>query len=159
MSKRRGRGEGPIYQRQDGRWVGVVELGWHNGKRRRKSVYGRTKKEALTELREAQRKAAEGTLVVSERTTVEQFLTSWLETVRPTVRPGTWRRYEQYMRVHAVPAIGRVRLTKLARQDLQRLYADRLTAGVSTQSMVHLHRTLHRALGQALSGAWPHATS
>ncbi|MGH8903791.1 MAG: tyrosine-type recombinase/integrase [Egibacteraceae bacterium] len=54
------------------------------------------------------------------------------------------------MRVHAVPAIGRVRLSKLAPQHLQRLYADRLTAGVSAQSVVHLHRTLHRALGQAL---------
>jgi len=150
MSARRDRGEGAVFQRPDGRWEARLELGWADGKRQRKFVYGRTKKEALAKLREAQRQAAEGTLVVSERTTVEQFLTSWLESVQPTLRPATWRRYEQYVRLHTVPTLGRVRLAKLGPQHLQRLYADRLKAGVSAQSVVHLHRTLHRALSHAL---------
>ncbi len=46
--------------------------------------------------------------------------------------------------------LGRVQLTKLTPQHLQRLYAARLAAGVSAQSVVHLHRMLHRALSQAL---------
>lgn len=150
MSKRRSRGDGAVFQRADGRWEGRVDLGWQEGKRRRKFVYGRTKAEALAKLREAQRLAAEGALVVSERTTVEQFLSSWLEAVRPTLRPGTWRRYEQYVRVHAVPVIGRVKLAKLTPQHLQRLYAQRIAAGAAPQTVVHLHRTLHRALHQAL---------
>jgi integrase len=149
-ARRRGKGEGAVSKRSDGRWEARLELGWQDGKRRRKSVYGRTKKEALTELREAQRQASEGTLVVSEQTTVEQFLCSWLEAVRPTLRPGTWRRYEQYVRVHTVPTLGRIRLAKLTAQHLQRLYAARLAAGISAQSVVHLHRMLHRALGQGL---------
>ena len=33
MSKRRGRGEGSIVQRADGRWLAGVDLGWHNGRR------------------------------------------------------------------------------------------------------------------------------
>jgi integrase len=150
MSTRRGKGEGAVFQRPDGRWEARLELGWQDGKRQRKFVYGRTKKEALTKLREAQRQAAEGTLVVSERTTVEEFLTSWLEAVRPTLRASTWRRYEQYVRVHAVPVIGRVKLSKLTPQHLHRLYTNRLAAGASAQTVVHLHRTLHRALNQAL---------
>jgi integrase len=150
MSKRRSRGDGAVFQRADGRWEGRLDLGWQDGKRRRKFVYGRTKAEALAKLRQAQRQAAEGTLVVSERTTVEQFLKSWLDAVRPTLRPGTWRRYEQYVRVHTVPVIGRVKLAKLTPQHLQRLYTLRLTAGAAPQTVVHLHRTLHRALNQAL---------
>ena len=35
MSKRRGHGEGAIYQRSDGRWVASVDLGWEAGRRRR----------------------------------------------------------------------------------------------------------------------------
>ena len=37
---RRGRGEGSITQRADGRWMARVDLGWQDGKRRYKSVYG-----------------------------------------------------------------------------------------------------------------------
>jgi integrase len=150
MSKRRSRGDGAVFQRADGRWEGRLDLGWQDGKRRRKFVYGRTKAEVLTKLREAQRLATEGTLVVTERTTVAEFLASWLEAAQPTLRASTWRRYEQYVRVHAVPVIGRVKLSKLTPQHLHRLYTNRLAAGASAQTVVHLHRTLHRALNQAL---------
>ena len=34
MAKRRGHGEGSIYQREsDGKWVGSIDLGYVNGKR------------------------------------------------------------------------------------------------------------------------------
>lgn len=50
--KRRGRGEGAVYQRaSDGLWVGMLDLGIVGGKRRRKTVYGRTKREVREELR------------------------------------------------------------------------------------------------------------
>ena len=39
---RRAHGEGSIYQRSDGRWCATVDLGWTDGKRRRKSAYGPT---------------------------------------------------------------------------------------------------------------------
>lgn len=32
-ARRRGRGEGSICQRPDGRWMGRVDLGWRDGKR------------------------------------------------------------------------------------------------------------------------------
>ncbi len=58
--------------------------------------------------------------------------------------------YEQYVRLHAVPEIGRIRLSRLAPRDLQRLYARRLAAGSSPTTVAHLHAMLHRALGQAV---------
>jgi hypothetical protein len=49
--KRRGRGEGSVFQREDGVWVGSLSLGLTaGGKRNRKTVYGATKKEVLDEL-------------------------------------------------------------------------------------------------------------
>jgi len=66
------------------------------------------------------------------------------------VRPQTHRRYEQYVRLHAVPVIGRVSLSKLSPLHLQRLYKETVGAsGLSTTSVRHLHAVLHRALGQA----------
>ena len=37
---RRGQGEGSVFQRADGRWVAKLDLGWENGKRKRKEFYG-----------------------------------------------------------------------------------------------------------------------
>jgi hypothetical protein len=49
-TRRRGKGEGSITQRPDGRWVARVDLGWQEGKRRRKAVYGRTRREVADKL-------------------------------------------------------------------------------------------------------------
>jgi hypothetical protein len=42
QKKWRGRGEGLIRQRPDGRWEARLDLGWQGGKRVRKTLYGRT---------------------------------------------------------------------------------------------------------------------
>ena len=42
MTLRRSRGEGSIMKRSDGRWMAQVDLGWQDGKRRRKTLSGRT---------------------------------------------------------------------------------------------------------------------
>jgi integrase len=82
--------------------------------------------------------------------TVEEFLSRWLADVRPSLRPRTWERYEQYARLHAVPSIGRIRLSALGPDDVQHLYAERLAAGCSPTTVLHLHRFLHRALDRAV---------
>ncbi len=47
---KRGQNEGSIYKRQDGRWVGVLSLGYVNGKRKRKTFYGTTRREVQERL-------------------------------------------------------------------------------------------------------------
>jgi hypothetical protein len=58
MGKRRGKGEGSIYQRDDGLWIGVVDLGWEGGKRRRKYVAAKTQAEAASRVREMRSKVS-----------------------------------------------------------------------------------------------------
>lgn len=152
MAKRRGHGEGSIYQRsRDGRWVASIDLGYVDGKRKRKRTIHRTRKEAgeaLSKLRQAKR---EGRMVaVDGRTTVASYLDDWLETaVKTSVKPSTYKRYESLVRLHVKPQVGKKRLGSLKALDLQRLYADRLEK-LSPQSVVHLHRVVHRALKQAV---------
>ena len=53
--KRRGRGEGTIYQRPNGLWVAMNSVGVdHEGRRIRRSVSGRTKAEVQRKLRDLQ---------------------------------------------------------------------------------------------------------
>ena len=77
-TRRRGRGEGSIVQRADGRWMARVDLGWCDGKRRSKAIYGRTRRAVATALRDALKEAEQGTLVADERQTVGEFLARWL---------------------------------------------------------------------------------
>ena len=83
------------------------------------------------------------------RLTVAEFLQQWLEAHKAAVRPRTWTRYEEYVRRHAIPAIGQVALSKLTPQRLQQLYADRLQVGLSPSTVHHLHAVLRTALAQA----------
>ena len=70
MKKRRGHGEGSVYQRQDGRWAGVLDLGSSGGKRQRKTVYGKTQAEVIQKLRSAHTAVAAGLPLPAERQTV-----------------------------------------------------------------------------------------
>ena len=145
MARKRANGEGSIYERADGRWEGAVSIG--SGRRRR--FYGRTHTEVRRKLAEVQRALQDGLPLTPERQTVGQYLEAWLDAARPTVRPQTHKRYEEYVRLHAVPALGRVALAKLTPLHLQRLYKERLESGLSPTTVRHLHAVLHRALGQA----------
>ena len=49
--RRRANGEGAVYRpASDGLWVGMLDLGIVDGRRRRKTVYGQTEREALQKL-------------------------------------------------------------------------------------------------------------
>ena len=76
---RRGWGEGAVYRRtSDGQWVGSVELGRdHRGRRRRRTVYGRTKREALDKLDIARRDRRRGLEPIDQRLTTGEWLDRW----------------------------------------------------------------------------------
>jgi len=145
--KRRGHGEGTIYRRQDGRWVASITL--ETG--RRKTFYGKTRKEVQEKLKIALREQQQGTLVTAPQQTVKQFLDDWLENShKQNVRPRSHERYEQIVRLHIIPYIGKVQLQKLAPQQLKKLYADKLKEGLSAITVTATHNLLHRALDDAV---------
>lgn len=79
MASRRGHGEGSIYRRADGRWVGAVDLGWRDGKRIRRHYSGTTRKEVADVVAVAQQARRVGMLPPRKPPTVAQFLDMWLD--------------------------------------------------------------------------------
>src|SRR5262245_47555945 len=77
------------------------------------------------------------------------FFEEWLLSISHSVKPSTLRRYGEYVRLHATPAFGDVRLTRLSPSDLERLYVAKLEDGLAPRSVLHLHMALHRALRHA----------
>ena len=150
MSSRRGHGEGSIYKRKDGRWAGTVEMGHEGGRRKRKTVYGATRAEVVKKAKGVKAAQDQGLSPADDRLTVGAYLTWWLSEIEPTVQASTHQRYEQLVRLHAVPVIGSTKLSRLTPDHLQNLYSDRLRAGQSEQSVKHLHRMLHTALKRAV---------
>lgn len=146
MVGKRGHGEGTIYKRDDGRWLAQMTL--PDGKR--KSFYGRTRAEVATKLTDALRDARKGLPIIGERQILAQHLAIWLETIKMQRKPKTYRSYEQLIRLHVVPVLGKVRLASLTPQQVQQLYARKLEAGLSHTTVQHIHAVLHAALDNAL---------
>lgn len=150
---RRPKGEGSIYQRKDGngRWECRVELGkGATGQRRRVTVYGATKREALAALRDLLGKQSRGQLVVTPKLTVAEFLDHWLTTViAPSREPQTLLSYRSIIQARLLPLLGELRLSKLDAPRLQAAFAE--LAKHYAASTVHQTRTvLHGALEQAV---------
>ncbi len=151
MASRRGHGEGAIYRREsDGLWCTAVHLGYVDGKRRRKVVYGKTRREVAEKLKVVLRDQQQGLPVAVERQTLDQFLTRWLaDDVKPTKAPKTYSSYAETVRVHLSPALGRIHLTKLSPQDVQMLLSSKTASGLSPTTVRYIRTVLRIALGRA----------
>jgi integrase len=149
--KRRGRGEGAIYFREDRQlWACTISLGYDGeGKRKRRTLYGKSKNDVREKLVRLQTGAE--VLVNPKTFTLQQFLDRWLEdVVRPTRAPCTYRSYEQVVRCHINRHLGGVRVSQLQPVQVQGLYSEMERGGASARLRQLSHAVLHRAMAQAL---------
>ena len=137
--RRRGRGEGSIYRRKDGRWVGQYEV---NGKRR--YVYGKTRKAVAGTLAKAIAERDAGLASDSQNLSLADYLDLWLGSIRGTLAPNTVRRHEELTRIHVNPAVGKTKLSKLDPFRVQAFYRTKLDEGLSAATVVKVHSTLSK---------------
>ncbi|MBC7341192.1 MAG: site-specific integrase [Clostridia bacterium] len=159
MAKRRGNGEGTIYKRSDGTWAGQVTVGYdpETGRPRRKSFYGRTRKEVADKMAEVLRSVRTGTYVEPVKTTLAEWLDCWLAGKKGQLKPSTFESYERLIDTHIKPALGKTPLAKLQAHMLQAFYNEKLErgradgkGGLSTRMVRYLHTIIREALQQAV---------
>jgi integrase len=122
-----------------------------SGKRRRRYVYGATKGEVLEKLTRLQHQALTGTLGDPQRLTVAEFVRRWLEdAARPGVRDSTYRLYDGLLRLHVLPKIGGVVLSRLTPAHVQGVLSSMEQAGKSARLRQMVFAVLHAAFGQAV---------
>lgn len=158
-AKRRGRGEGTVYQRQDKLWVGQAVIGYDpiTGKPNRKTVYGKTRQDVVQKLTKISVLVNEGKYADSNMT-VQEWLSIWLnEYAKNTLRPKTYESYAMFIRLHIVPHVGSVRLRDLTTDRIQKLYNYKARSGrmdgkggLAPRSVERIHTVLHKALEQAV---------
>src|SRR5262249_9776373 len=120
-------------------------------RRKRKYLYGKTYEDVRQRLSRTVSDRDQGVVVPTERQTVGDFLTRWLaDVVEGTRRPSTHRSYEQYIRLHIVPIVGKKQLAKLTAQDVQALLKNRRDSGLAARTVRYVYTVLHLALDQAV---------
>lgn len=137
-------GEGSLFRRADGLWVAQLSLGPRTDRRllRRYASTRSEGRELLEELR-----AAAG--VASSRTTVGEYLRSWLEmTGSRTLKASTLETYEIAVRRQLQPAIGSIELARLAPEHVERMVVD-LGATMSPKGVRNVLSVLGRVLDVA----------
>jgi integrase len=67
------------------------------------------------------------------------------------VRQRTYERYEQLVRVHISPALGRTKLKNVTAAHVRGLCRSKLDEGLAPRTVQYVHRTLSKALKQAMN--------
>jgi len=109
MTKRRVKGEGSVYRRKDGRYLG--EYTDDTGKRR--FVSGKSKQDVAAKLRKALEDKDKGLSYNAKGLTLARYLDQWLESIHDKVAPGTYKPYEAISRLHLKPTLGSTKLEKV----------------------------------------------
>ncbi len=146
-SRRRGRGEGTVYLRKDGRWAAEITL--EDGKR--KTLYARTQEGAIRKLQQAQHELRQGILATGPKQKLADHLTYWLEQVKKRkVRASTYVRYHTALQTHILPALGHLSLNKVTLRMIQQFYNRKLDEGQSPSSVITMNKVLNQAFGYAV---------
>lgn len=146
---RRSYGDGSVFQRKDGKWVGQFYAGYTpSGNRRRKSVIADTQNKARTRLRIAMREHAAGETTIDPRATVKAWCDEWLPRQRERVRPAAWNADRGAVANWIIPAIGARKLTDLTPADVRKVHKA-VTAKRAQGTAIRVHATLMGALKAA----------
>jgi integrase len=150
---RRDHGDGGIDERGTDRW----RLRWRvDGKRFTKSFHGSIG-EARKELRRLIKSADDGQHVAPDKLTVAAWVDRWIalqrrgdraQPRRGLVNPRTLERYEDLMRVHVLPTLGKRPLQRITPSEIDALYTkmeQRLAPGTV--------RFAHAVLGACFAAA------
>jgi integrase len=122
---RRRRGCGTVYEDPArGGWIASLPVSVQGGKRIRKRARAGSEAEALAALDGLRRRWAPERL--AEAITTGEWLASWLDAVRHTVRAGTFTSYSGHVRLHIAPLIGGIPLKDLRPADVRRLERELL---------------------------------
>jgi integrase len=141
-------GDGGLFKRADGMWVGTVEIPNADGRRRQKRVYAKYMAEAKRKRDELRAEVAKGIIPVSSTTTVAVWLRRWADEIKkPHVRPNTFDWYDEAIRLHITPHIGSRKLKLLTPEDVRFMLRQASTPANAQRA----HKTLKMALKDAMT--------
>lgn len=147
---KRSNGEGSIYKRDNGTWIGTISFGWNeDGSLKRKSFSGKTKGELLSKITEFKSTLINNTYLEPKNVTVKQWLNDWLINYKSiNLKPTTYDCYE--ILINKISnSIGDILLQELRPETVQKLYND-ISKTVKSSTVRKIHVVFKSALNQAV---------
>lgn len=148
---RRGKNEGSITKRKDGRWQGAITLGykWIDGKRKidRMFIYGKTRPEVANKLKLLLADQQRGKLISPQEVTLGHYLDEWLKSKEASVARNTYIRYGYGVRY--AKEIGDIKVQELSRSDIQDLI-NKKSKELAASTMTDLRWIISSALELAI---------
>src|SRR5215212_7132320 len=149
--RRRANNEGSISQYADGRWCRRYFVELPDGRKKRKALYGNSRKEVTNKLARALAKRDDGVLFDDEGRSLGEYIEWWLTTSkRGRVKATTCESYAREVRKHIIPGLGRIRLKSLSPAHLQSYYSSKCESGLAPRAVRYHHTLLHQALKKAV---------
>ncbi len=167
--KARANGEGTLFKRSDGLWVGRIPNGYKpDGSVKYIQYTGKLQSDVKEKMDKAKSDLRTNTYVEPNKITVKEWLDSWLNvTIKESVKETTWLSYKGIINTHIIPEVGGVKLLQLQTSNLQKLYNDKLNGGrtdkrkvdgkmvnkeggLSPRTIRYMHIIIHSALDQAI---------
>lgn len=149
MPKRRSRGDGAIYfDEKRGLFVGQINLGYdENGKRKRKTVYGSTKTEVKTKIKNVEYQIYTGTFVDKSQITLYHLAKQLLDDKlnQNEIKEPTYFRHTETLKI--LKPIYNTRLQDITETQLRHFLNSNLDYSQSTLNKIYelLSRTLAEA--------------
>ena len=119
-----------------------------------RSVSAKTQGECLEKMKDLERCAEAGTYTPPSKLTVSQWLDIWLADYCTNVKPRTLEKYQGIVTNQIKPGIGKIKLTKLSKMDVQKfcnnLKNKRTREPLAPKTIKDIHGILHKALQVAV---------
>jgi len=139
-----------ITKRKDGRWCGVAEIPTAPGeKRKRKYVYGKTRKEAQIKLNKIKAEIDNGKFKANENTSFSSLLEQWFKIHSPKIAATTRELYRHYIDNKISPLLGSYKLNEIKPVILDNFYNDMCTKH-SPNTVIKYHKLIHQVLKYAV---------
>lgn len=144
---------GQITKRGENTWYIRIFLGRDADSKRKyfnKTIHG-TKKDAQKFLTAKLREKDLGIFVESTALTLNEYFDRWLESAaRPRVSQRTADGYAGLLKRYVRESLGQKKLENVQTLDIQKVYAQMQSRGLSARIVRHTHSALHNALKQAV---------
>lgn len=149
--KRRGNGEGSIFQRKDGYWCAKIQTGTNeSGNAIIKTFYGKERKDVIAKLKEHNLLSSQGYNNL-ENITLKEYMLTWLNKVKFTeLKPLSFDRLESTINSHILPSIGHYEMNKLTAPLIQEeLINNMINKKMSYSSIKKAHDAINACMEYA----------
>lgn len=121
------------------------------GKRIKKTRTYHSKSEAKTALKEFEANKTKKQLVIPKKTTLEEWLTYWMDNiVKPNRQKTTYHFYKGMIDKYTIPLLGTIPIQELKPQQIQKYYTSLAKKHLSSNTIRKHHDMLHLVLGVAV---------